>query len=261
MIISITNQKVKDAVKLRSSSARGKNNLFIFEGAREIMLALSGGIVVTDLFVCMKLCKDLENQAIVKAKESNVNIEEVTEKVYDKLSYGNRRDGVVAVAKTPSYELTDIKLNSNSLIVVADGIEKPGNLGAMLRTVDACAVDSFIVCDTISDVYNHHVVRSSVGTVFAKPVVSASSKDIYAWLKKNNISIVCADPDGLSVYTSVDLKGPIAIVLGNEKKGVSCFWKENADFISFIPMKGKADSLNVSITAAAFIFEAVKQRS
>ena len=261
MIISITNQKIKDAVKLRSSSARSKHNLFIFEGAREIMLALSGGVTVTDLFVCKKLCKDLENQAISKAKEKNVNIDEVAEKVYDKLSYGNRRDGLIAIADIPKYRLSDIRLKKNPLLVIAEAIEKPGNLGAILRTVDACGVDNLIVSNAVSDIYNHHVVRSSVGTVFVKPIVSVSLKDLYVWLKKNNITIICADPNGSCSYTSADFKGPVAIVLGNEKKGVSRFWKEKADITSFIPMKGEADSLNVSITAAAFIFEAVKQRS
>jgi RNA methyltransferase, TrmH family len=261
MISSIINQKIKDVIKLRDSSGRRKQGLFVFEGEREIKLALSCGFNIKELYVCRQLLREKGEEAVVIAREKKVKIYDVNVKVYERLAYGNKRDGLIAVADTPRYELADIRLKKNPLLVITEAIEKPGNLGAILRTIDACAVDSFIVSDTISDVYNHHVVRSSVGTVFAKPVVSASSEDIYAWLKKNNISIVCADPDGLSVYTSMDLKGPTAIVLGNEKKGVSCFWKENADFISFIPMKGRADSLNVSITAAAFIFEAIRQRS
>ncbi len=261
MIISVTNQKIKDTVKLRDSSARKKQGLFIFEGAREIKMALYGGILIKELFVCKKLCEELENQAIIKARKNNVVICEVAEKVYRKLSYGNRQDGLVAIAQVPSYRLDNVKLNNNPLLVVVDAIEKPGNLGAILRTADACGVGAFIVSDAVSDVYNHHVVRASRGTVFAKIIVSASSSVIYDWLRSKGIFVVCADPAGTCEYSSVDFKKPIAIILGSEKKGLSNFWKHNADVLSYIPMKGKADSLNVSITAAAFIFEAIRQRS
>ena len=134
-------------------------------------------------------------------------------------------------------------------------------MGAILRTIDAAGFDSLIAVDSLTDIYNHNVMRSSIGTIFTKPIITTSSQELLEWLKKRDVAIVCADPTGSLTYTSVDLKKPTVLILGSEEKGVSSFWKNHADVITSIPMRGKADSLNVSVTAAVFIFEALRQRS
>lgn len=261
MITSVANQKIKDVVKLRDFSSRRKNNLFIIEGCREISLALRARIVIKELYVCKDFFKGLKEEEIITLSgNQNSSIYEVNQKVYEKIAYGNRREGIIAVAQQPKYKLDDIRLAVNSFLVVAERIEKPGNLGAILRTIDAAGFDGLITVDSLSDIYNHNVARSSVGTIFTKPIVTTSSQELLGWLKEKNVTIICADPAGLSAYTSVDFKKPTALILGSEKKGISSFWKEQASVITSIPMKGKADSLNVSVTAAVFIFEALRQR-
>jgi len=260
MITSTTNQKIKDIIKLRDSSSRRETGLFIIEGIKEVSLAINSKIKITNLYVCQDLLDD--NKHIVSlAKKKKLNILEVNKKVYEKIAYGSRREGILALAQTPQYKLKDIKLGKSPFIVIAERIEKPGNLGAILRTIDAANIDALIVADPLSDVYNHHVTRSSIGTVCTKPIVLESSINIFKWLKENKINIISADPKGTSTYTKLNLKKPTALVVGNEKKGISNFWRENADILASIPMKGSADSLNVSITTAIFIFEALRQRN
>jgi len=262
MITSIVNQKIKDVVKLRDSSFRHKNNLFIIEGCREISLALKAQISIKELYICRDFFKGRKEEEIIALfKNSNSSVYEVNSKVYEKIAYGNRREGLISVAQQPKYKLTDIQLTTNPFLVIAEGIEKPGNLGAILRSIDAAGFDGLIAVDSLTDIYNHNIVRSSIGTIFTKPIIRASSQELLEWLKKQKITIVCADPIGSSLYTSVDLNKPTALVLGSEKKGISSFWRKQASIIASIPMKGKADSLNVSATAAVFIFEALRQRS
>lgn len=262
MLTSPANQKVKDLVKLRNASFRRKTKLFIIEGCREIFLALEAKVAIKEIYFCKDLLKDSDQDNLVKVIDSKeINLSEVSPKVYEKMAYGNRREGIIAVARRPEYKLKDIQLSSNPLLVVAEAVEKPGNLGAILRTVDAAGCDGLVVADSSSDIYNHNVVRSSVGAVFSHPVIAASSPEIAAWLKNNNINIICADPSGNSDYSSIDFRRPTAIILGSEEKGLSRFWKDKADSLVSAPMKGKADSLNVSVAAAVFIFEALRQRA
>ena len=262
MITSVINQKIKDVVKLRDSLSRRKNNLFIIEGCREISLALTTNISIKELYICKGFFKDRkEKEIIALSKIKNSNIYEVSPKVYEKIAYGNRHEGLIAVAQQPKYKLKDIQLASNPFLVIVERIEKPGNLGAILRTIDASGFDGLIAVDSLTDVYNHNVVRSSIGTIFTKPIVTTSSQELLEWLQKNKITIICADPIGSMFYASIDLKKPIALILGSEEKGVSNFWKKQAKIMASIPMKGKADSLNVSVTAAVFIFEALRQRN
>jgi len=262
MITSIANQKIKDVVKLRDSVSCRKNNLFIIEGCREISLALTAGINIKELYFCRNFFKGIkEEEAITLSGNRNSVIYEVNRKVYKKIAYGKRREGLIAVAEQPKYKLADIQLTANPFLVVAERIEKPGNLGAILRTIDAAGSDGLIAVDSLTSVYNHKVVRASVGTIFTKPVITTSSQELVAWLEKQDIIIICADPAGSLAYTLVDFKKPTVLILGSEKKGISSFWKNQASVIASIPMEGKADSLNVSVTAAVFIFEALRQRS
>ena len=262
MVTSVSNQKIKDVVKLRDSLSRRKNNLFIIEGYREISLALTAGVAIKELYVCKDFFKGRkEDEVVTLSRNRNSSIYEVNPKVYEKIAYGNRREGLIAVAKQPKYKLTDIRLKVNPFLVVAERIEKPGNLGAILRTIDAAGFDGLIAVDSLTDVYNHNLVRSSLGTIFTKPIVTTSSQELLAWLRKQQITIICADPTDSLAYTAVDFKKPTALILGSEEKGISSFWKNQASLIASIPMKGKTDSLNVSVTAAVFIFEALRQRS
>ena len=261
MITSVTNQKVKDVVKLREFASRRKHHLFIIEGLREFFLALEEGVVIKQLYICKELFSGINEENIVRdALRQKINVREVARKVYEKMAYGSRREGIIAVAQQPEYQLSDIELSINPFIVVVEQVEKPGNLGAILRTSDAAGVDGIIVVDAVTDVYNHNVVRTSVGTVFTLPVVLTSSQEAFKWLEKLGIAIICAHPTGKPPYTSIDFRKPTALVVGSEEKGVSSFWKENSDVLASIPMIGKADSLNVSTTAAIFIFEALRQR-
>jgi len=262
MITSVANQKIKDVVKLRDSLSRRKSNLFIIEGYREISLALTAGIAIKELYVCKDFLKGRKEEGIITLSgKRNSSIYEVSRKVYEKIAYGNRREGLIAVAQQPKYKLADIQLTVNPFLVVTERIEKPGNLGAILRTIDAAGFDGLIAVDSLTDVYSHNVARSSIGTIFAKPIITTSSQELLGWLKKQHITIICADPIGSLAYTSVNFKKPTALILGSEEKGVSSFWKKQASITVSVPMKGKADSLNVSVTAAVFIFEALRQRS
>ncbi|MCF7907558.1 MAG: RNA methyltransferase [Candidatus Omnitrophica bacterium] len=262
MIVSVNNQRVKDLVKLRNSLFSRKSKLFIIEGVREVSIALQAKIEIRELYICKDFISKTSQVSLGShALKRKINISEVNSKVYEKMAYGNRRDGVIAIGLRPEYKLSDIKLSPVPFIVVADGIEKPGNLGAILRTIDAASVDALIVAEPGTDPYSHQVVRSSVGAVFSKPIVKAASQEILAWIKRFKIFTICAHPEGSSVYTSLDFRKPVALVVGSEEKGVSKFWQNNSDILTHVPMRGKADSLNVSVAAAVLIFEALRQRS
>lgn len=261
MITSVTNQKVKDVIKLREFTSRRKHHFFIIEGSREVFLALEEGVAIKQLYICKEFFSGINEENIVRdAVRKKMNVQEVARKVYEKMAYGSRREGIIAVAEQPEYQLSDIELSVNPFIVIVEQVEKPGNLGAILRTSDAAGIDGIIVADPVTDVYNHNVVRASIGTVFTLPIVLTSSQGAFKWLKKLGIGTICAHPTGKSPYTSIDFRKPTALVVGSEEKGVSSFWKENSDVLASIPMIGKADSLNVSTTAAIFIFEALRQR-
>jgi len=258
MITSLSNQKVKDLVKLREARFSRQSNLFIIEGFREVSLALEAKVLIKELYICRDFLDRSKQEKLLKQKNK---LFEVSPRVYEKIAYGKRREGLIAIGQRPEHKLSDIKLSATPLLVVAEGIQKPGNLGAILRTIDASAVDGLVVADPGIDLYNRHLIRSSLGTVFNRPPVTATSKEILNWLKKNNITIVCAHPEGSSVYTSVDFRKPTALVVGSEEKGVSDFWRDQAEALVAIPMRGKADSLNVSVATAVLVFEALRQRS
>lgn len=254
MITSKSNPKIKNVVKLQKSSERREQNRIIIEGRREIERATACGFIVDTLFVCEELLKGSVN---IPAN----NIEEVSLDVFEKIAYREGSDGLLAVAIPKYSDLKDFKPGKNPLIVILETVEKPGNLGAVMRTADAAGVDAVIIADQRTDLYNPNAIRASVGTIFSVPLFASSSEECIDWLKKHNIKIYCTYLKASINYLEADFRGGCAIVMGTESTGLSDTWVEAADQNLIIPMKGIADSLNVSVTTAIMVFEASRQRN
>lgn len=256
-ITSFQNELIKKAQALREAGGRREQGMTIIDGAREIKRAFESGIELDKIFYVGG-----QQEALLKQLASKkIRFIEVNDKVMEKLSYGERHEGIVALAKTPFLTLKDLKLTAHPLLVVLESLEKPGNLGAILRTCDAVGVEAVLVCDPKTDVYNPNAIRSSTGAVFTIPVVCTNQEDIFSFLKSKRIKTCAATPSAQKTYTKVDFKGAWALVLGSEDKGLTDFWLLAADSTVKIPMRGQADSLNVSITAAIILYEAIRQRT
>jgi TrmH family RNA methyltransferase len=233
----------------------------LIDGVREIMRAIAAGVRCVEAFICDELCVTSECQSVVQALEStDAELFSVPPIVYAKLAFGEREDGVVVVAEAPNRRLQDLQLPTKPLVAVLAGIEKPGNLGAILRSADAAGVDAVVAADARTDLYNPNTIRASLGTVFRPNVCEATASDTLAWLSERGLSIVAARPDAAKLYTEADMRGGTAIVLGSEAAGLAPVWSgENVTAVR-IPMHGLADSLNVSTTAAVLFYEALRQR-
>jgi TrmH family RNA methyltransferase len=260
-ITSRQNSHVKDAVRLRSGHERRRRNRIVVDGAREIVRAIDAGVRPLMAFVCDELCTSEESQAAKAAASSHAaEVLQVSPEVFEKLAFGDRNDGIVFVAETPRHTLADLQLSDNPLVAVLEGIEKPGNVGAVLRSADAAGVDAIIIADGGTDLYNPNTIRASLGTVFRTNICEASATDTIQWLRDKKLSIIAARPDAVMLYTEVDLRGGVAIVLGSEAGGLGDAWNA-ADITAVrLPMHGMADSLNVSTTAAILFYDAVRQR-
>ena len=262
VISSLQNPKVKWVLLLQQkSSERRKQGLFVVEGVREIMHCLEAGLAIHTLFCCPSLYDHSNVQILLDHLNSEVERVEVTPQVYEKMAYRGTTEGVLAVVLTKALRLDDLHLNSSPLIVVLERVEKPGNLGAVLRSADAAAADAVIICDPLTDIYNPNLIRSSIGAVFTVPCVACSSEECVAFLKKRGIQILTAQLQDSHLYYHTDMKKPTAIVMGTESTGLTDIWREAADAHIRIPMNGKLDSLNVSVSAAILLFEAVRQRT
>ena len=261
MITSLQNQRVKDAAKLRTRRQRERQGRILIDGAREIARALEAGVDLPEAFVCPPLCDGTESgQTATRLREAGVEIVEVSEAVFAKLAFGDRAEGVVGVAVTPEPVLEEIVLPESPLVFVLEGVEKPGNVGAMLRSADAAGVAAVIVANGATDLYNPNCIRASLGTVFTTAVCGTTSELTLDWLRARRLQILAARVGAERTYTDVDLTQPTAVVLGAEATGLSDAW--NADDVTPIglPMHGVADSLNVSATAAIIAYEALRQR-
>jgi len=253
-IISLQNPRVKHIVKLRDDKKqRQKDGLSLVEGYDEIQLALSAGHKPRTLLSSPEL---VSRQLTISSAESLT----VSRAVFEKMSYRDRPDGWLAVFPIPNTPLEDIKLTDTPLVIVAESIEKPGNLGAILRTADAAGVDALLVCDPRVDVWNPNVVRASRGAVFSVPVVECDNASAWGWLKSRKMRILAATPSAEVSYSDVNLCETIAIVVGTEDEGLTDFWMSNADVKVRIPMMGKVNSLNVSVSTGLIVYEAVRQR-
>lgn len=260
LISSLQNPKIKNIVKLASKSKERKNqNLIIIEGARELSLALSASHKIDSVFVCPELFTNSEYPNVLDNISKDV-IHAVTLSVFQKIAYRENSDGLLTLATPRYYQLDTLKLSDNPFVIILESIEKPGNLGAILRTADAAAIDAVIVCDPLADLYNPNVIRSSVGCIFTVPTVVCSSQDALMWLHNKKIKSFAAELQASDWYYNIDFKQPAAIIMGTEADGLTDFWLKNANARIKIPMNGKIDSLNVSVSTAVLTFEAMRQR-
>lgn len=259
-ISSLQNQKIKDVVRLRDRRQREKTGKFLIEGYRELLRAVDAGFEIESLFICSKLFLGSHETALISRCGDPVY--SCAEHVFRKISYRDRPDGLLAVAPQKRRALKQLPTPDGSpFYVVAEAIEKPGNLGTILRSSDAAGVDGLIVCDRCTDIYNPNVVRASVGTLFTVPVLEAEGEETLKWLKERSISVLAATPHARSLYTEVEMTGPLAIVVGTEQLGLSELWMEHADIQVRIPMMGVADSLNVATATTLLLYEAIRQRA
>lgn len=262
MITSPQNSRIKNVVKLRDRRPRKQQGLFLIDGQRQIDRALQAGMEVTQLYLPEHAEADASDQELRdRAQAAGVEILEVTRSVFPKIAYGQRELDWVAVAQTPSYQLADLQLPSAALVLVVEQIEKPGNLGAMLRTADAAGCDALLVADPVTDITNPNVIRASLGAVFSLPIAQADSPEVCSWLKAAGMEIMAARVDGAVEYTNADFRGSVALVLGSEAHGLSDAWQGDSMKAIRLPMRGIVDSLNVSATAAVLLYEAQRQRS
>ncbi|SMC31847.1 TrmH family RNA methyltransferase [Moheibacter sediminis] len=255
-IESLQNPKIKNLLKLQEKSReRKKHGLFVVEGLQEVGLAFESGFELNEIFICESI---FQNQISLPKIHTNF----VSEALFEKIVYRGTTGGIVGVFKMKKNELSEIKLSDNALVVVLESIEKPGNLGAILRTCDGAGVEALLVCDPLVDFYNPNVIRSSVGTIFTNQFNSDSKENIINWLRSNKIQIISTYlRDDTKTLYEIDFKGKSAIVLGTENSGLTKEWLEHSDFLVKIPMNGMVDSLNVSNAAAICIYEALRQKN
>ncbi|MBF0577534.1 TrmH family RNA methyltransferase [Dysgonomonas sp. GY617] len=258
-ITSLQNNRIKNIVKLSKAKERKAQNLFILEGARELSLALSVGYIIDSVFICPELFDKTDYPQVLNTINDDVKYE-VSEQVFEKIAYREGSDGLITLAKPKSHTLSDLKLNDNPFIIILEAVEKPGNLGAILRSADAAQVDAVIICDPLTDIYNPNAIRSSVGCIFTVPTAICSSDEALIWLKANKIKSFAAELQASNWYHEENYTQPSAIVMGTEADGLTSFWLNNADRRIKIPMRGKIDSLNVSVSTAVITFEAMRQR-
>ncbi len=251
IITSVQNARIKHVVALQQkSSLRREEGLFVVEGQREIEHCIACGYEIKELFLIDTL-----------DYSGNIPATAVTPLVYEKMAYREHTEGIIAVAKCKEHRLTDLHLKEKPLVVVIESVEKPGNLGAILRTAEAAGVDAVMVCDPLTDRYNPNLIRASIGGVFSVPLAVCDSKDCIAFLKAHEIRILTAQLQDSYDYYDYDMHGATAIVMGTESTGLTQQWREAADAHIRIPMLGRLDSLNVSVSAAILMYEAVRQRN
>ena len=258
-ITSIQNPFIKSLVLLQEKSkVRKQTGTFLIEGKREIELALKGNYEIeTVLFLPEIISK---SQIAIIANNKILDLIEISKEVYQKLAYRDTTEGILAVAKTKSLQLLDLKLSQNPLILVAESLEKPGNIGAILRTADAANLDAVIIANPKTDLYNPNIVRSSVGCLFTRQIATGTTSEIITFLKSNKINFYCATLQNSTSYCTQNYNLPTALIVGTEATGLTAAWRENATQNIIIPMQGEIDSMNVSVAAAILIFEAKRQR-
>ncbi len=260
-IESPQNPRIRAAAALRDRRDRERTGRILIDGAREILRAIQSNVVIEELFVHSDDCRSADCfEVLLDADRRGIRRTDVGPRAFEKLAFGERAEGVVAVAVAPSVGLEALRLPSDPLVVVLEGVEKPGNLGAVLRSVDGAGADALIAAGGGTDLFNPNAIRASVGTIFHVAVAAAPAPEVLTWLRGAGLRIVAARVDGSRPYAQVDLRGPIAIALGSEADGLSDAWS-GADIEAVaLPMHGIADSLNVSVAAAVLLYEARRQR-
>ncbi len=260
-IDSPTNPKVKQLVALRSRGERDSSGLFVAEGTRALERLLDAGRAINTVYVQSDLLDQQDRVVVERCAQGGVSVVELSPSAMAKASYRDRPEGVIAVAPQWADELDKTPLSSRPLVIVAEGVEKPGNLGAILRTADASGCDAVIVCDERVDRFNPNVIRAATAVVFSMPVISVSSADALRWTRQHGLTLVATTPDTDLLYWDADLDQPVAVLMGAEDTGLSQFWLDHADVRVRLPMAGQADSLNVGVATAVVLYEAVRQRT
>jgi TrmH family RNA methyltransferase len=289
-ITSAQNPKIKNLLLLQEKSkARREQGLFVVEGARELSHCLSAGYTLRTLFVCPEiagtpaldfggsaenyfLCSSSKNQfsaeqhlppaelSVISSEAEKSLVVELPEQLYRKVAYRESTEGILAEVEYKTLGLKDLQLPENPLIMVLESVEKPGNLGAVLRSADAAKADAVLICDPLTDLYNPNLIRASIGAIFTVPTVAVSSEEAISFLQARDIQILTAQLQDSSLYYDVDMKRGTALVMGTESTGLTPLWRKAATSHIRIPMLGRLDSLNVSVSAAILLFEAVRQR-
>jgi TrmH family RNA methyltransferase len=260
-IASPSNPRLKAVAKLRDRRERERTGLTIVDGGRETRRAVEAGVTVSDAFVCASLVRSEDaRRAVAALRAAGVRTWEVTPPAFEKIAFGDRDDGLVVVVHAPSVDLAGLALPPDPLIVVLEAVEKPGNLGAALRTADGAGADALIAADPRTDLFNPNAIRASIGTAFTVPIAAGSVADVLTFLRERGIRIVAARVDATRDYADADLRGPVAIALGSEADGLTEAWSTTDVMPVRLPMLGAADSLNVSIAAAILLYEARRQR-
>jgi RNA methyltransferase, TrmH family len=261
-IASFQNPLIKNILLLRDKPReRKEQNITVIEGIREIKLALGAGFAITHLICCRELIDENDIKEMEAASSVPFETAEVPVEIYNRLAYREDHGGAIALAIPKRISFGDLHIDNNPLFLVLESVEKPGNLGALLRTADAACLDGVIICDPQTDIYNPNAIRSSIGCIFTVPVVTSSTAETVFWLKSNHIRMFGTALTASRFYHETDLRGPAAIVMGSEAYGLSKNWMEEADELIKIPMGGRIDSMNVSASAAIVIFEARRQRN
>ncbi len=294
-ITSAQNPKIKNLLLLQEKSrARREQGLFVVEGRRELEHCLEAGFSVKTVFVCPEICGELTAEGVVSQISGHPRPDkregpagaasgrgrseaeaicdtipsagmslfiEIPEALYRKVAYRESTEGIIAEVEYKDRTLSDLQLPDNPLVMVLESVEKPGNLGAVLRSADAAGADAVLVCDPLTDLYNPNLIRASIGAVFTVPTVACSSEDAIAFLQDRGIQILTAQLQDSSLYYDVDMRRGTALVMGTESTGLTDVWRKAASAHIRIPMLGRLDSLNVSVSAAILLFEAVRQRT
>lgn len=261
-ITSIHNPRIKALVKLKKRSERDEQGVFFTEGYRPITRALAAGFTFTELYYCPEWFLGTNEQAVLdRAQKAGAELIRVGKEAFVKIAYRERPEGLLAIGRQWHTNLNDLALSSNPFIIVVEAIEKPGNLGTILRSADATGAEAVIVCDAVTDLFNPNVVRASTGVLFTTPTVITDSKSAMAFLRDKGIKSLAATPAANDLYTDVDLTQPVAIVMGSEQFGLTDLWLDNCDLPVRLPMAGIADSLNVSAATVAIAYEVVRQRA
>lgn len=257
-IESVQNPLIKSLVQLQEKAkARKQTGTFLIEGQREIELALKGDYEIETILFLPEI---ISENKIYELTSNETQLIEISKEIYQKLAYRDTTEGILAVAKTKSLSLSDLKLSKNPLLLIAEGLEKPGNLGALLRTADAANIDAVIIANPRTDLYNPNIIRSSVGCLFTRQIAVGTSEEVVAFLKENTINFYSATLQNSTTYHSQDYTKPTALVVGTEATGLTEIWRNESTSNIIIPMQGEIDSMNVSVAAAILLFEAKRQR-
>lgn len=261
VLASPSNPRIKAAARLRDRRARDSTGLTIVDGAREVRRAFDAGVEVVEAFVCESLLAGEDARVALDAiVAADVPTTTTTEAAFAKLAFGDRAEGLIVVVRTPTRRLDDLRLSTDPLLVVVEGVEKPGNIGAILRSADGAGADAVVAASPRTDLANPNVIRASAGTIFSVPLAAAPTDAVIDWLHARHIRILAARVDSGTSYTDTDLSGPLALALGSETDGLTSAWQAPEIEAIRLPMHGIADSLNVSVTAAVLLYEARRQR-